>query len=143
MKANPPNARFWTYLQRGWVKITLRPGQTLTWRHFSRDDEGYSYENESWEHSGHEIQCRYEDGGRDCDGPIRHTGRAHCPLDQLAATPAYMEPECVDTQRLRKAGIFSFGNWRAPIFRGVRISGPAWVKGRSQTHDAYAEAAGY
>ena len=53
------NARFWVYsgnAEGGWVKLTLKPGQTLTHASGGPCDEGYSYREDSWHHAGDHLQ---------------------------------------------------------------------------------------
>lgn len=135
--------RFWTFHRLGWVKLTLRPGQSLTARTFSRDDEGCSWSCETWTHSGDRVTSRWGNGGRDCDGEISHTGEGECLAARLAAVPAYLD----DPARMEPATVRSF-YWRnhveAAHFAGRRIHRPDWQESQAcETRDAYAEAAGY
>lgn len=71
------NARFWDWVNNGWVKITLKPGQSLSHHRHSKDEEGYSYEHTEWNYfvdGEDEITRNWISGGRDCDGEIRNTG---------------------------------------------------------------------
>lgn len=87
-----PNARFWVYAN-GPAKITLKPGQTLRHSRGGPTDEGYSYEEDSWEHLGNRIEHNWFVDGRDCDGRMTKTGsrismledlKAHAGLDDLS-----------------------------------------------------------
>jgi hypothetical protein len=59
MKTNhEANARFWTWWNGGWVKLTLRPGQRLVLHAFRRTDEGYSEQHEEYKHEGSAVLRR-------------------------------------------------------------------------------------
>lgn len=80
------NARFWHYSTGtgdGWVKLTLRPGQTLHWHEYHRTDEGHSFQTYTWTHNGDSITRQWSNGGRDCDGHISTTGTDACQLSKL------------------------------------------------------------
>lgn len=119
------NARFWTFYRGAWVKITLRPGQVLRCGYSQRDEEGYSYACEAWLYDGQTVYADWEWGGRDCDGPISHTGASYCKQGWLAAVPIE-EPRPED----HHAG--------KPIYR------PMWCERKpTRVHDEYAEAMNY
>lgn len=42
------NARFWVVVGESWVKLTLRPGQSLTWAVCTSHEEGWSCERDTW-----------------------------------------------------------------------------------------------
>ncbi len=86
------NARFWTWesSRSGWVKITLRPGEALTRRTFSRDCEGWERTVCRWEHKGDHVRREYGSTGKDCDGTVSSGGADVCPLSRLQAVPPYM-----------------------------------------------------
>lgn len=109
-----PNARFWDYLNNGRVKITLRPGQSLTWSKWYRTDEGWSSEGCTWSHEGDGVRCQYGTDGVDCDGRLRQGGELFAPLADLRTG------ETVDG-----------------------IPYPAWEEIESWQRDYAAEAAGY
>lgn len=100
---NTPNARFWhwsTGHTDGWVKITLKPGQSLSWHESHRTDEGYSFQAYTWTHDGDSVTRKWLDGGRDCDGPIQRTGTDSCPLNKLAECQPVYEPEMHDDKAI-------------------------------------------
>jgi hypothetical protein len=84
--SNMKNARFWHWSD-GWVKLTLRPGQTLHWHEYHRTDEGHSFQTVTWHHyagsDGQQVIREWSHGGRDCDGHIATTGTDACPLSKL------------------------------------------------------------
>jgi len=116
------NARFWTWENDGWVKLTLRPGQSLTYVAGGTHDEGWSRDYTEWRHDGNVVVCEYESDGADCDGRFQHGGVLECSLDSLATVPAY----------------------EGGTFAGVVITRPDWQKaGFDWQRDHTAEAAGY
>lgn len=72
-----PNVRFWTYISRDWVKLTLHPGQTI--RHYKgwETEEGYDSYAEEWEHNIDEVNYICHSAGRDCDGRHSETSYLH------------------------------------------------------------------
>lgn len=114
------NARFWVFENDAWVKLTLRPGQTLRWEQCQDTDEGYSYRSVRWSHHG-ELVVRYtDDGGRDCDG--RHETRStdECPLGELQSVACDLDDG-----------------------RGVTMR-PDWREAQpTEAYDEYAQSAGY
>ena len=108
------NARFWIWENNGWIKLTLRPGQELTWTAFSTHDEGWSRYSTVWEYCGDVVECHQYVDGCDCDG--RHS------QDIVHTTP-------IDT--LPHGNVFDL-----PV-------SPHWTEGESSQYDQYAELAGY
>jgi len=109
-----PNARFWTYINGGPVKLTLHPGQRLTWGKWERTDEGWSSEAYTWTHEEQWVSLQWCDDGVDCDGRMRRGGKSFVPLTSLHA-----------------------GN----TMDGITY--PAWREKDSWQRDYQAEAAGY
>lgn len=132
MKQNPPNARFWAWHRGSWVKITLRPGQSLHCFYSSRDEEGWSSELEEWNHEGDIIVRNWANDGRDCDGRLSHSGRDKCLLVNLRRIQAYHDPTAGATGRLA---------WLDE--RGRRIYRPDWQKVSRMQRDYASEAMGY
>lgn len=81
-----PTARFWDWVNSGWVKITLKPDETLTWDHYRPDEEGWTALSMSWYYAADENQIEHETTvrSRDCDGRSDFV----CPVGELAALPA-------------------------------------------------------
>lgn len=81
------NARFWVWRHGGWVKLTLKPDQTLSWGSFHRHDEGWSSETNWWHYDPDrkviELEC-FSDGA-DCDGRFSTQVSLECPVEDLAA----------------------------------------------------------
>lgn len=123
MKTKPmANARFWTWHNNGWCKLTLRPLQSLTTNEGGPTDEGYSYTSTTWTHAGPFVLCEWSDQCRDCDGSFDTSGSAQCPLDALKATECPRD-DCTE--------------------KGVPILCPDWQKISSSQFDYAAAAAGY
>lgn len=87
-----PNARFWVWECDGWVRITLKPGQTLSYAGGGPTDEGRSYFAQEWEYDADEMRVisRYHSWGNDCDGPHSYHSEVSCPVIDLEALPAEM-----------------------------------------------------
>lgn len=115
------NARFWVYVNNGWVKITLEPGQVLSWARCAATEEGWESEQVEWVHQGWFVQRTWCDQGRDCDGLIEHHGEDMCPLGNLCD------------------GEIDVEFW--PEMSGERK--PAWSGRARWQRDHAAEAAGY
>ena len=125
---NKPNARFWTHINGGPVKLALRPGQRL--QHFTGGwtEEGWSSETNAWEYPTGKAAVYREWclDGRDCDGRLTRSGADRCELQALQAGAEidgqfYDHPEHWTGQR-----------W------------PAWDQHDAPTtYDEYAQAAGY
>jgi hypothetical protein len=110
----PKVVRFWVWHTDGYVRLTVRNGQSLTWVSRGPTDEGWSERGEIW---------RYDDGvlvneswtdGRDCDGRFATGDEFMCPWTDLAA---HVTPDKVGT--------------------------PKWTRLRAGQRDYSAEAMGY
>ena len=116
---NEQNARFWLWHHQGWVKLTVKPNQTVSFSRAGAHDEGW-YRNSS------EITCvdseviwDYCNDGADCDGRQTTTGRLVCKVEDLATERSY-DAETELTHMV-----------------------PKWEKMSSSQYDQYAELAGY
>lgn len=133
MSTNDRTIRFWVYHwpkrdpwgpnaglyhDGGWVRLTLRPGESLNHYSAAPHEEGYSYHDETWRHAGDRIDGESVCGGSDCDGPISHHWAGYCPIERLAAhRPDILPPDVPGT--------------------------PDWETADRWQRDVYAEAAGY
>ena len=122
------NARFWVYINEGLAKLTLKPGQSLSWSYGGPTDEGWSFYAETWEYDDDEeiIKHSIVSEGCDCDG--RHGD--------------YRDFEC----RLVDLHVFQATLWDDAIQSCVEIPGvrlPKWEKAGSSAYDQYAELSGY
>lgn len=118
MKAK--NARFWIVGPDGsYVKLTLVPGQTLSFGFGGPTDEGYSCRWESYTLDAElgTVLSTITSEGRDCDGRMDRSSSFVCPVDQLRGGQ-----ECYEFP----------GNFM-----------PAWERTGSHQRDYSAEAAGY
>ncbi len=79
------NARFWHYVNGDYVRITLRPGQELSWWSFQYTDDGWKREEETYYHTGDGVQFAYSSTERDCDGRTDRDWVSFCPLSELSA----------------------------------------------------------
>lgn len=109
----------------GWVRITLRYGQSLTIHRSGWNGEGYSSEAETWMHDGELITRLSSESGSDCDGSTSCSAEETCPQDRLAA---------VQTRR---------ENPRTHIWEDSDIFRPDWQHIERRQRDYAAEAAGY
>lgn len=120
-RQQPGNARFWNWCPGGWVKITLRPGQELSYAVHQRTEEGWSAQGETFRHDGDRVTCEWWNDGADCDGRLSREGECSCPLDRLA-----VEVRSSSEDRETRD-----------------ILAPAWERGTAEQRDYQAEAANY
>lgn len=114
------NARFWLWWRGGWVKLTLRRGDSVTAFYSERTDEGWHSEAETYRFDGAFVTCRTETDGRDCDGRLSTHRTERCHVLDLRAR--MNEPE-----------------YRPPGGGGL----PEWRTVKAGRRDYSAEAAGY
>jgi len=100
------NIRFWDYVgySNRYIKITLKPGQTLTHHGGGPTDEGYfwwaneyTYKDRGVAGLGWEpmVKLAQHSGGRDCDGPSSSSSIVVSSLDKLADRhPRKLECRC-------------------------------------------------
>lgn len=108
--------RVWESLHGSYVKISVRPGQTLRWHRNWMGDEGPSWQYCVFIHEGDRLKMECGSGGRDCDGTVTHHSTLVASPEKLAARPAY---------------------------RDSRLLLPDWETEERWQHDQFAEAAGY
>ena len=125
------NARFWTWINDGWVKLTLRPGSTLWWSHYTSHDEGWSSETVEWFLGDDVVTRTTETDGSDCDGRLSRSYVDECGIGELASVPAMKQCE------------YSEEHWDGWEIDPTRPMRPDWQKVRSGQRDYAAEAAGY
>lgn len=113
-------ARFWVWVNSGWVKVSLLPGEQRVHHTGGPDEEGWHYASTCWTHLGDRVQREESWCSRDCDGEMRGGSTYFSKLDRLEVEPADRESE-ERTPRLL----------------------PAWVEEDSYQRDLQAEAAGY
>ena len=109
------NARFWVFIN-GPVKLTLKPGQTLEHMSGGYEDEGWSSDCNTWEHTGDSVFHEWSHDAQDCDGRHGTGGESSCDLGDLYA--GYEDDD--------------------------GIVYPKWSKGRDHgVYDQYAQKMGY
>lgn len=113
------NARFWTNINCGPVKLTLKPGHTLHWHTSGPTDEGWFADGGEWFFDGSTVWASWWSDERGCDGRLQQYGVSTCPVDKLA---------------VRDLSEFS-------EFVGILF--PDWQGVDSGQRDEYAEAMGY
>lgn len=120
----PPNARFWTWYLDGWVKLTLKPGQTLGYTRGGRHDEGWFRESVTWElaEDGSEVIRQSDSDGTDCDGRMSHSSTDSATRDKLRA-------------------VDQFATY--PVACNLGIYRPAWSEVEASQRDYSAEAMNY
>lgn len=84
--------RFWVFVNDGFVRIALRPGQTLSHCSYQTTDEGWSSEAETWEHTGTHIRRELYRDGVDCDGRLSSEQADECHVNDLAGLEVMGEP---------------------------------------------------
>ncbi len=108
------NARFWIMWNGDWVKITLRPGQSISMCAGRNHEEGFSCEAEVYSFDCDVVECAITSWGRDCDGRYDVHMNYHCHVTQLKAHD-------MDDGTIR----------------------PQWERGHCEQYDQFAEMAGY
>lgn len=115
--ATGTNARFWTIIHNSPVKLTLRPGQSVTHIEQGATDEGYRYSGCTWSLGDGIVQCAWGSRETDCDGRHENSGETYAPI-----------------YALRRGSEDS-------VSPGVVY--PAWERGEHWQRDHAAESAGY
>jgi len=99
MKATARNARLWIYYSPGdtWVKLTLKPGQTLAYGDSYSHDEGWTSTGSRYTHEGEHLMLEWFSDGTDCDGRLSQSGTLYCAIGKLQTKPSidgqHMMPE--------------------------------------------------
>jgi hypothetical protein len=115
--------RFWVFVNDGFVRLSLKDGQSLKHSWFCRTDEGYDSARTRWTRDGDFITRDYETAGCDCDGPLNTSNTCRwTPSDGTFLASEYRDGKQV-----------SFVD--TPI--------PEWQKVCASRQDVYAEAMGY
>jgi hypothetical protein len=117
-------ARFWTWLNDGWVKISVPIDKPMTWGKSWNNGEGYSCEHNTWEWDGSHLTENSGYSGTDCDG--RHSSQSN----------RFVEPE-----RIKSVQCFAW--WDNEKFPILGMFMPDWTEGKRSQRDYSAEAAGY
>ena len=120
MSCHRRNMRFRVFINGGWVKLTLRPGQSLSWGRSGPDEEGYSFESVTWEAIATGVMRSSSSGGRDCDGYTEHSQSSYCPEEALWA-------EVVPSEAFPEDPVYC----------------PRWEGKEEEVYDQYAQLDGY
>lgn len=115
--------RFWYYVNDGYTKLTLHPGQVLRLICGGAHEEGYSWQVDELRHVGTHIERISSSWGRDCDGRHENSTTSVCRPSDIASLPTWEESESL------------------PHDPSVRL--PQWRREDSITFDEYAELSGY
>ncbi len=118
------NARFWEFVNGDFVKLCLKPGQSITHSHGGPTEEGYSWESHRWQHVGDGVAMLMQSDARDCDGRISHESAYFAPLFQLHDSPRILPVDGMTGQL-------------------HLIAMPLWTEQNSSQRDYSAEAMGY
>ena len=87
-------ARFWIYANGSLVKIKVNDGQQLSWNSYTRTDEGYDAQHESFLIDNGYVLRQWSSDGRDCDGRLSRYGTLLCHVSALS------DRDCGDEVRL-------------------------------------------
>lgn len=109
-------ARFWVWHVGAWVKLSLRPGESLCHTFSAQTDEGWRAESNTWVNESGCVRWTWHTYETDCDGPTERGGELVCKVEDLAKVPAW------DDETIRR---------------------PEWDVEEKYSRDFAAEAAGY
>lgn len=130
------NARFWHWHTAGWVKLTLRKGQTLTHSQGGPTDEGYSRETTTWSFDGEYVYCELSSDARDCDGPHSTSCRSCCLPRDLKVRDMHADEQA-------RAILWGDDPTQPQFNENVGVFAPEWLKLESCQFDAFAESMNY
>lgn len=116
------NARFWEWINGGWVKLTLRRGQCLAHHTHRTTDEGWESKTNLWFYCNDFVTNTWVNRSKDCDGRLDSGGSVSCHVMGLRKRDMWMAIEASENR-----GIFS----------------PDWKKVDGWQRDHAAEAMGY
>ena len=118
-------ARFWQWINGGWVKLSIAPGCGLHHATGGRTDEGWSSECSAWWVDAEQpdtVWSSHDSDGVDCDGRLSRSATFCCRVDQLDANDLdHLDP----AERDGVPGV------------------PAWERAHASQRDYAAEAMGY
>lgn len=119
------NARFYVWENGQDIKITLRPGESVSWSSGGATDEGWSRDYETWSFDGTFVYNESISDGVDCDGRLTRECQSICHLMDLR--------KCQPTQRDWTSG--------EDVAWGPLV--PQWRKLERSQRDQFAEAMNY
>lgn len=123
MRQVTPNARFWIWYGESFVKLTLKPGQSLMLTAGATTDEGGYYSETIYSHDGDCVTRASFQSSTDCDGRLDCEATDSAALDELSGWET-----CGDMSE---------------TVHGPCMCVPHWSHGRASQRDYNAEAAGY
>ena len=132
--------RFWVWECSGWVRLTLRPGQSLSHWTGGATDEGVAFEATTWRNEDGDVFADYQRWGRDCDGRYAENTTSRL----------------TGAERVDATALWSPGSWMPASFQPVEWFGDyelhdaadnvrrsTWERVEASQWDEFAEAAGY
>ena len=143
------NARFWAWINDGWVKLTLTQARPdLVWSCGGPTDEGSRHESHAWRVSENKVYEEIAISERDCDGPTSDYNLYSCHILRLRDTHHTEPTEARNVVReidampgyLSKKHIYQ-ANKAEKLF--YDINSPQWQSCESEHRDYVAEKAGY
>jgi len=78
-----PNARFWTFWNDDYIKVTLKPGDSVMMTCGGEMDEGYSFTAKTYRHDGDHVTMLVDEFAKDCDGKCEWHSDYRARLDTL------------------------------------------------------------
>ncbi len=126
-----PTARWWEWINDGWVKLTLKPDEVLEWHRGGLTDEGWTSEGLRWEYDADfgYIERSYSSDSQDCDGRHGYYSDTRAHISRLR----WREPVITDKEEQDPDYDSRYGE----------VLLPDWEKHTSRNYDQYAEMDGY
>lgn len=129
-------ARFWEHVNGGWVKLSLREGDTIEHREGGATDEGYSVTYLTYEYDGQTVTRTAHTDSRDCDGRMSQTTVVECAVDRLATRAPYVPSPEEFTPTAQRPYDETYQPCAGAMF-------PTWERVNASQRDYSAEAMGY
>lgn len=77
------NARFWVFVNGGFVKLTIPTGIEYSWGRSTHGGEGPHHEAVRWEYHDGLVTEEYDEWGSDCDGKYESFVKRACHVTEL------------------------------------------------------------
>lgn len=123
-------AHFWVFVNEGFVRLSLKDGQSIEHTTGGPTDEGYYHDCEKWTRDGEIIIREFVSWEADCDGRFETHSTPTAHIEELERNEQYEAVQDDD-------------GWHMPESGRIICLTPEWVRGRSGQRDYSAEAAGY
>jgi hypothetical protein len=78
-------ARFWVWVNSGWVRLALRDGESVCHVEVVPDWDGYKSKAQEWTREGDSVGYYRRIDSRDCDGFFRTECELACDVSDLEA----------------------------------------------------------